>query len=107
MEKLLVRGPQRNIQQFGNAEKSPSKTTQISRTISSLKDNGMSCNVKLTVEEAYHEILHSIGNETYHNLLHLVKNELHHKLLHALGDDSYHKLLHVLEEASKKEKNRL
>ena len=62
---------------------------------------------KLTVGEAYHEILHSIGEKTYHNLLHLAKNELHHKLLHALGDDAYHKLLHVLEEASKNEKEKI
>lgn len=62
-----------------------------------LKDNGMTCNVKLTVEEAYHEILHAIGIEAYHNLLHLVKNKLQHDLLHALGEEKYHEMLHVLE----------
>ena len=66
-----------------------------------LKNNGMLCNIKLTVPEAYHEILHAMGNEKYHKLLHLVKNELNHKLLHALGNDGYHKLLHILEEESK------
>ena len=92
-----------NLEMLKKAHLRPPKSAEL---LALLKDNGMSCNVKLTVEEAYHEILHSIGNETYHNLLHLVKNELHHKLLHALGDDGYHKLLHVLDEASKKEKNR-
>ena len=91
-----------NIETLKKAHLRPPKSAEL---LTLLKDNGVSCNVKLTVEEAYHEILHSIGKETYHNLLHLAKNELHHKLLHALGDDGYHKLLHVLEEASKNEKN--
>lgn len=66
-----------------------------------LKDNGMSCEVKLTVEEAYHEILHAIGAEALHHVLHLVKNQLHHQLLHTLGDEGYHQMLHVLEEEQK------
>ena len=93
-----------NLETLKKAHLRPPKSAEL---LTLLKNNGMSCNVKLTVEEAYHEILHSIGDETYHNLLHLAKNELHHKLLHALGKDGYHKLLHVLEEASKKEKNLL
>ena len=68
-----------------------------------LKDNGFKCNVKLTVDAAYHEILHSLDVDSYHNLLHLVKDKYHHKLLHALGEAEYHKLLHVLGEASKNE----
>ena len=90
-----------NFETLKNAHLRPPKSAEL---LTLLKDNGVSCNVKLTVEEAYHEILHSIGEETYHNLLHLAKNELHHKLLHALGDTNYHKLLHVLEEASKNQK---
>ena len=93
-----------NFETLKRAHLRPPKSAEL---LTLLKDNGVSCNVKLTVEEAYHEILHSIGEETYHNLLHLAKNELHHKLLHALGDDGYHKLLHVLEEASQNEKKLL
>ena len=70
-----------------------------------LKDNGFKCNIKLTINEAYHEILHSLDIDSYHDLLHLVKDKYHHKLLHALGETEYHKLLHVLGEASKNEKN--
>ena len=93
-----------NYETLKKAHLRPPKSAEL---LSLLKDNGVSCNVKLTVEEAYHEILHAIGDETYHNLLHLAKNQLHHKLLHALGDTCYHKLLHVLEEASKNQKNLL
>jgi len=63
-----------------------------------LKDNGTNVNIKLTVEEAYHEILHALGMKTYHNLLHLVHDKYHHKLLHALGEKKYHEMLHILEE---------
>lgn len=66
-----------------------------------LKDGGFPVNVKLTVDEAYHEILHTLGSQAYHNLLHLVKDELHHKLLHKLGEEKYHELLHLLEENQK------
>ncbi len=68
-----------------------------------LKNNGIpSLGVKLTVEEAYHEILHSVGVETYHNLLHIVHETCQHKLLHALGEEKYHEMLHILEEERKK-----
>jgi len=63
-----------------------------------LKDSGLACDVKLTVDDAYHEILHALGIVAYHNLLHLVRDKYHHRLLHVLGEDNYHKLLHVLEE---------
>jgi len=66
-----------------------------------LKTNGMSVGVKLTVEEAYHEILHGMGEDAYHNLLHMVKDQCHHKLLHTLGDEKYHQMLHILEEEQK------
>lgn len=66
-----------------------------------LKDGGFPVNVKLTVDEAYHEILHALGSQAYHNLLHLVKDELHHELLHNLGEEKYHELLHLLEENQK------
>jgi len=72
-----------------------------------LKNNGIpSIGVKLTVEEAYHEILHSVGVETYHNLLHIVHETCQHKLLHALGEEKYHEMLHILEEERKHSKNR-
>ncbi|MGP8022581.1 MAG: ATP-binding cassette domain-containing protein [Methanobacterium sp.] len=63
-----------------------------------LKGSGFSCDIKLTVDEAYHEILHTLGIDTYHNLLHLVKNKYHHQLLHEIGEENYHKLLHVLKD---------
>jgi len=66
-----------------------------------LKKQGLSLDIKLTIDEAYHEILHALGIKAYHNLLHLVKEEYHHKLLHELGEENYHKLLHVLEENQK------
>mgnify|MGYP000856631215 CR=1 FL=1 len=66
-----------------------------------LKANGMSVGVKLTVEEAYHEILHGMGEESYHKLLHMVKDQCHHKLLHTLGEEKYHEMLHILEEERK------
>ncbi len=69
-----------------------------------LKTNGMSVGVKLTVEEAYHEILHGMGEDSYHNMLHLVKDQCHHKLLHTLGDEKYHQMLHILEEERKNSK---
>ena len=68
-----------------------------------LINNGLECNVKLTVDAAYHEILHALDIDSYHDLLHLVKDKYHHKLLHTLGESEYHKLLHKLEEASKNE----
>lgn len=63
-----------------------------------LKEQGLSLNIKLTIEEAYHEILHALGVKAYHNLLHLVKDEYHHNILHILGEEKYHELLHLLEE---------
>jgi cobalt/nickel transport system ATP-binding protein len=66
-----------------------------------LKDGGFPVNVKLSVDEAYHEILHALGVKAYHNLLHLVKDKLHHELLHNMGEDKYHEMLHLLEENQK------
>jgi cobalt/nickel transport system ATP-binding protein len=63
-----------------------------------LKSNGVPCDVKLTVEGAYHEIIHVMGVKAFHNILHLVKNQLHHRLLHELGAENYHKMLHIIEE---------
>ena len=63
-----------------------------------LKNEGVQVDVKLTVEDAYHEILHALGVDAYHKLLHLVKDKHHHRLLHSLGEENYHELLHVVEE---------
>lgn len=75
------------------------KPPRAAALLNRLKNNGASVEVKLTVEEAYHEILHALGTESYHRFLHLVKDTQHHKLLHRLGEKNYHELLHVLEEA--------
>lgn len=77
------------------------KLPKAAALLHQLKNNGMSVGVKLTVEEAYHEILHSVGVETYHNLLHMAKDKYQHRLLHALGEEKYHEMLHILEEESK------
>lgn len=63
-----------------------------------LKNEGVQVDVKLTVDDAYHEILHALGVDAYHKLLHLVKDKHHHRLLHSLGEENYHELLHVVEE---------
>lgn len=76
----------------------PPKSAEL---LNLLKDNGISCNVKLTVEEAYHELLHVLGGKAYHGMLHLIKNTLHHRLLHEIGEENYHKLLHIIEEEEK------
>lgn len=84
-----------NYETLKRAHLRPPKSAEL---LHMLKSNGVSCDVKLTVEEAYHEILHTIGAESFHNLLHLIKNQLHHRLLHELGEENYHKMLHILEE---------
>jgi len=71
-----------------------------------LKNNGVNVNIKLTVEEAYHEILHAVGVQTYHNLLHMVHEKCHHKLLHTLGEEKYHEMLHIIEEEAEKEREK-
>lgn len=86
---------------FNNPElvkKANLKPPTAAELLHRLKSNGLNCDVKLTIEEAYHEILHAMGVDTYHDMLHLVKSKYHHKLLHELGEEHYHKLLHVLEE---------
>ena len=90
--------PQEIFNDYNALKKAHLRPPKSAELLHLLRDNGLSCNVKLTVEEAYHEIMHAIGAEAYHNFLHLVKNDLHHKLLHALGDNAYHEMLHILEE---------
>jgi len=94
--------PEEIFNDYETLKKAHLKPPKSAELLRSLRDNGLSVNIKLTVGEAYHEILHSLGVDAYHNLLHLVKNELHHELLHELGEEGYHKLLHVLK---KNEKN--
>ncbi|MBP1946032.1 ATP-binding cassette domain-containing protein [Methanobacterium petrolearium] len=84
-----------NYETLKKAHLRPPKSAEL---LHLLKNNGVECEVKLTVEEAYHEILHAIGAESFHKVLHLVKSQLHHRLLHELGEENYHKMLHVLEE---------
>lgn len=74
--------------------KQPAATALLHR----LKDSGVQINVKLTLDGAYHELLHKLGGKAYHEMLHLIKNTLHHRLLHELGEENYHKLLHIIEE---------
>ena len=94
--------PEEIFNDYETLKKAHLKPPKSAELLRSLRDKGLSVNIKLTVGEAYHEILHSLGVDAYHNLLHLVKNELHHELLHELGEEGYHNLLHVLK---KNEKN--
>ncbi len=92
------------VQIFNNYEvlqKAHLRPPKAAELLYLLKNNGIGVDVKLTVDEAFHEILHAIGADAYHNLLHLVKDQLHHDLLHSLGEDKYHELLHVLEKNQK------
>ncbi|MEM4195709.1 MAG: ATP-binding cassette domain-containing protein, partial [Methanothermobacter sp.] len=63
-----------------------------------LRMAGFDVDVKLTVEEAYHELLHLLGADAYHRLLHFLGEKKQHKLIHLLGNEKYHELLHVLRE---------
>ena len=78
-------------------EKAHLRPPKAAELLHLLKKQGLSVDIKLTINEAYHEILHALGIEAYHKLLHMVKDEYHHKLLHELGEKNYHKLLHMLE----------
>lgn len=90
--------PEEIFNDYETLKKAHLKPPKSAELLYLLKDNGISCEVKLTVDEAYHEIIHAIGVEAFHNVLHLVKNQLHHQLLHELGEENYHKMLHVIEE---------
>ncbi|MDI6841444.1 MAG: ATP-binding cassette domain-containing protein [Methanothermobacter wolfeii] len=63
-----------------------------------LRNAGFRVDVKLTVEDAYHELLHTLGEKKYHELLHVLGEERQHELIHLLGEEKYHELLHVLGE---------
>ncbi|MCC7551605.1 MAG: ATP-binding cassette domain-containing protein [Methanobacterium sp.] len=90
--------PEEIFNDYETLKKAHLKPPKSAELLHLLKSNGVKCEVKLTVEEAYHEILHAIGVESFHKVLHLVKSQLHHRLLHELGEENYHKMLHVLEE---------
>lgn len=103
--KVIKNGTPKDIfNDLETIEKAHLKLPKAAALLYHLKNNGMSCEVKLTVEEAYHEILHAVGVDTYHHLLHLVNDKYQHKLLHALGEEKYHEMLHILEEESKNTK---
>ncbi|MGC9517535.1 MAG: ATP-binding cassette domain-containing protein [Methanomicrobiales archaeon] len=72
------------------------KQPKAAELLNHLRDNGTNVDIKLTVEEAYHEILHALGASAYHNLLHFINDKYHHKLIHALGEEKYHEMLHIL-----------
>ncbi|MCK9152183.1 ATP-binding cassette domain-containing protein [Methanobacterium alcaliphilum] len=61
-----------------------------------LKNDGFDVKSKLTINGAYHEILHLLGTDVYHELLHLIKEDKQHKILHEIGEENYHHLLHIL-----------
>lgn len=94
--------PEEIFNDYDTLKKAHLRPPKSAELLHMLKKNGMSCNIKLTVEDAYHEILHAMGTDSYHNLLHLVQNQLHHDLLHALGEEKYHEMLHILKKNSPK-----
>ena len=77
------------------------KLPKAAELLHSLKSQGISVDIKLTVDQAYHEILHALEVDAFHKFLHLVRDEYHHKILHGLGEENYHKLLHILEKEQK------
>jgi len=86
---------------FGEPEIIRRASLRLPRTaelMNRLRMAGFDVDVKLTVEEAYHELLHLLGADAYHRLLHFLGEEKQHKLIHLLGDEKYHELLHVLRE---------
>ncbi|MCG2827635.1 ATP-binding cassette domain-containing protein [Methanothermobacter sp. K4] len=86
---------------FGEPEIIRRASLRLPRTaelMNRLKMAGFDVDVKLTVDEAYHELLHLLGADAYHRLLHFLGEKRQHKLMHLLGDEKYHELLHVLRE---------
>ncbi|MCE5213685.1 MAG: ATP-binding cassette domain-containing protein [Methanobacterium sp.] len=96
--------PEEIFNDYETLKKAHLKSPKSAELLYLLKKNGVQCKVKLTVEDAFHEILHAIGEKSFHNLLHLIKNQLHHRLLHELGEENYHKMLHILEEEQENNK---
>lgn len=93
--------PQEIFNDYETLHKAHLRPPKSAELLYLLKNGGFPVDIKLTVNEAYHEILHALGTQAYHDLLHLVKDELHHELLHNLGEDNYHELLHLLEKNRK------
>lgn len=99
---IIGQGPTEEIfNDYETLKRSHLRPPKSAELLYMLKNNGFPVNVKLSVDEACHEILHALGIHAYHNLLHVVKDDLHHELLHNLGEDKYHELLHLLEKNQK------
>jgi cobalt/nickel transport system ATP-binding protein len=99
---IISQGPTKEIfndyETLKRAHLRPPKSAEL---LHMLRKNGFPVKVKLSVNEACHEIMHALGTQAYHNLLHVVKDDLHHELLHNLGEEKYHELLHLLEKNQK------
>ncbi|MGB9837868.1 ATP-binding cassette domain-containing protein [Methanothermobacter sp.] len=96
---LIAEGAPEEI--FGKPEIIRKASLRLPRTadlMNRLKMAGFDVDVKLTVDEAYHELIHLLGADAYHRLLHFLGEKRQHKLIHLLGDEKYHELLHVLRE---------
>jgi len=93
--------PEEIFNDYETLTKAHLKPPKSAELLNMLKNDGFPVNIKLTIDDAYHEILHTIGIRAYHNLLHVVKEDIHHELLHSLGEDKYHELLHLLEKNQK------
>lgn len=86
---------------FMDAELIRRASLRLPRTadlLNRLRMAGFEVDVKLTVEETYHELLHLLGGDAYHRLLHFLGEEKQHRLIHLLGEKKYHELLHTLKE---------
>lgn len=98
--KLIAEGTPREI--FRDAELISRASLRLPRTadlMNRLRMAGFEVDVKLTVEETYHELLHLLGGDAYHLLLHFLREEKQHRLIHILGEEKYHPLLHALKES--------
>ncbi|MBE2899742.1 ATP-binding protein [Methanothermobacter thermautotrophicus] len=98
--KLIAEGTPREI--FRDAELISRASLGLPRTadlMNRLRMAGFEVDVKLTVEETYHELLHLLGGDAYHLLLHFLREEKQHRLIHILGEEKYHQLLHALKES--------
>lgn len=98
--KLIAEGTPREI--FRDAELISRASLRLPRTadlMNRLRMAGFEVDVKLTVEETYHELLHLLGGDAYHLLLHFLREEKQHRLIHILGEEKYHQLLHALKES--------
>ena len=68
--------PEEIFNDYETLTKAHLKPPKSAELLNMLKNDGFPVNIKLTIDDAYHEILHTIGIRAYHNLLHVVKEDI-------------------------------